>query len=120
MNEIEAIAVRLVGADVPVKIAPEAKPGRRSSFRTVSVDDTGPVRLLGYAPNRCRAVLTIIGGAATDTVTVSGSMSDAQSAHGLLALHGQTFYLTGSDEVWVSTTVNANAVNVGIIAEFDS
>lgn len=122
---IEAIKVHLVGSDIPIRTqaVPTAKPGRNTSFRTFLaadiVADGMPRMLLGQAPSRSRAVVSVTG-TAGDTVVLAGSMGDAQNAGSSSATIpvGFTFVLSGTDEVWLGAGAGDSPV-VGVIAEYE-
>lgn len=100
---------------VHVTNIPEAsRKDRTSTFNTANLTANVAARVLGHAPNRRRAVLTIVG-QSTDVAYVCGSEADCYRSQGAIVMGVQVVELTGADEVWV---ISATAIAVGVVAEF--
>lgn len=120
-TEASILQVHVKSSDVPLG----GMVDKRSRIRTVPISrtlaGTGTTnqceRLLADAPNRCRAVISLVG-QSTDIVWISSSKSDAQNLQGAQFMCGPyPIVLHGTDEIWVGAAPGTNVV-VGVVAEY--
>jgi len=77
-----------------------------------------PVMVLGHAPSRIRASITVVSTVATDTALLGSSSSDVlQGAGAIIAGTTQPIEYCGTDELWLVARTGTSII-VGVIAEF--
>lgn len=113
MSNEPVVYVHIVGNDVP---APNPrKRERRSTMTRYQLVANTPTLILGYAPNRYRAIVGVIG-QSTDIVYFGNSSSAVQNGQGAPFMAGATpIEFTGSDEIWI---YSATTPLVGVVAEY--
>jgi len=79
---------------------------------------TQPVMVLGHAPSRIRASITVVSTVATDTALLGSSSSDVlQGAGAIISGTTQPIEYCGTDELWLVARTGTSII-VGVIAEF--
>lgn len=90
------------------------RPSTAASF----VAAAQPVMVLGHAPSRLRATLTVVSTVAADTALLGSSSSDVlQGAGAIVSGTTQPIEYCGTDELWLVARTGTSII-VGVIAEF--
>lgn len=77
-----------------------------------------PVMILGHAPTRLRATITVVSTVAADTALLGSSASDVlQGAGAIISGSTQPIEFCGTDELWLVARTGTSII-VGVIAEF--
>jgi hypothetical protein len=117
-DELAPAKVTVVGA---VSVSPGPIKERPSTMLTRPAQVGNPLMLLGHAPSRCRAVITVVAAVATDSAYLASSSGDAMAGSGAVINAASTpFVITSTDEVWLIGNVITGVFNVGVIQEFES
>lgn len=121
--DYEATKVHIVKSDVPLSGASKAKEAEvsNSTFTTRYLLGTGIVnqteRLLNHIPNRCRALITVVG-QSSDVVFLCKTGGDAENLQGAIAMAGPYAYeIKGTNELHIGAAPGVS-VAIGIVQEF--
>ena len=105
------VKVYQVGAAAPIRERP-------STAAMFPAPATQPIMILGHAPSRIRASITVVSTVATDTALLGSSSSDVlQGAGAIISGTTQPIEYCGTDELWLVARTGTSII-VGVIAEF--
>lgn len=108
---VDAVKVYQIGA-TPASI--RERPSTAAMFPATAQ----PVMILGHAPSRIRATITVVATVAADTALLGSSSSDVlQGAGAVIAGTSQPIEYCGTDELWLVARTGTSIL-VGVIAEF--
>lgn len=107
------VKVYQVGAAAPIRERPST-----AAMFAAPVPPATPVMILGHAPSRIRASITVVSTIATDTALLGSSSSDVLAGAGaIISGTTQPIEYCGTDELWLVARTGTSII-VGVIAEF--
>ena len=118
-TELGIVKVHIVSSDVPKPVRGCIRTvANRLIFPGTGSGTANDFKLaLPLAPNRKRAVITVVG-QSNDVIYVCTSASDAANIQGAPVLAGASgVEIWGTNEIWIGAVNNVNVV-VGILADY--